>query len=131
MDILRRLQMQFRIRLMALRERQKREAHTRAWAIRDRQEEERRQRDEWARRCWERTCPDCGQQRLYEKQCCRLPASLPAIIRMIRLLGGINAVHGVSVTPKEWRDWGSGKDGARGCGPSSWDNTVRALEEDR
>ncbi len=52
----------------------------------------------------------------------------------LRLLAGVNP-HQPSyrpvrhaVSPPEWRDWNAGKSGNKACGPSFWENAVRAFE---
>lgn len=52
---------------------------------------------------------------------------------MIRRLAGTHvATQDVAKAKRdEWSNALAGKEGFRGCGPASWDNAIRALEEDR
>lgn len=89
----------------------------------------------WRDECSAKTCSGCGGKVLSfigPKGCARCNAkpSDSRLAEMIRNLAGI-CVSPAQSRKSEWDDWGSGKPGFQSCGPSSWDNSVRASEEDR
>jgi len=132
------LQDTFRSRLRLLREAQLREAAERATEA----------RLAWAHYLGEirrernavlaQACPDCGEFRepvssSGRRLCCSRQASVDALVRLLRRLAGIGRAPEVVTRrhTREWSDWNAGLAGARGCGPSSWDNAVRAWDEAR
>lgn len=125
---LRKLQMYFRYRLHAIRgihllkakanyDRAKRswQAHIRQW-------------EQWKKKCIDATCAGCGH---FIQSCnCDHPATPEVIATLLRRIAKIHPRKGVSaVVHNENRS--DGPVGYRVCGNASWDNTVRAAEENR
>lgn len=83
----------------------------------------------WRDQCLRLTCPYCGV-RAYEG-CCKDWMKYGRLQCLLRRMAGINprVSYGDRVTATEWADWNRGKDGGRACGPASWDNAVRAIED--
>jgi hypothetical protein len=93
-------------------------------------ERELEERRLWKEHCESLTCPHCGNRA--ERGCC-MAATLrfdeDAVIELRRMAGISTARH--PEQKNELIGWLQGKSGPRGCGVMSWDNAVRALDEDR
>lgn len=94
---------------------------------RDAWEEEIRRRNSWRYLCARGTCDDCG----FRPCRCDVRPTRRFIVDQMRKLAGIHPATGYGDIRHEWLAWSAGKEGPRKCGPSSWDNSVRAYEEDR
>lgn len=88
-------------------------------------EADRKLRREWL--AWKAYC-DLKEEQICQ---CEAPVGTAVLSRMIRRLAGINPRKRLKATRNEFSDALSGKSGSKGCGPASWDNAVRAIEEDR
>lgn len=82
----------------------------------------------WRDTCHESTCDGCDMHR--HRCICLLPATPSDIVEMLRHLAGINPTRRVA-RPIHDEDQFRGVPGPRSCGINSWDNAVRAHEEDR
>jgi hypothetical protein len=130
-------QLLFRIRLIRLKE----ELHAKRLAehaiMREAWLRDLRKQQAWADHCRERACPDCGGDLIYgsaQTPCrCASRATVKSLKKMLRQLVGLNGKRGIGrrgvLAGPEWADWNYGRPGPHLCGPGTWDNVVRALED--
>lgn len=85
-------------------------------------------------------CPDCDmpvrdiydcEKKMNVKTCsCTGPATDDVLVALLRRQAGIYGGSG-EIYVDDFKDALRGKAGPRACGINSWDNAVRAIEEDR
>ncbi len=90
--------------------------------------EEKRAHLDWKKKCKATTCEDCD---CHIEVCrCDCVPTIADLVKMIRTLAGISLGRTKS-KPIHDDEKSSGPIGYRACGVNSWDNSVRAWDEDR
>ncbi len=82
----------------------------------------------WEKKCHAVTCNGCG--RLHTHCGCDHKPKLDELVSMLRNLAGISPSQGAARHVHD-EDKLGGPPGFRSCGPNSWDNAVRAIDENR
>mgnify|MGYP003393649179 CR=1 FL=1 len=82
----------------------------------------------WRRECHQNTCKGCDRHR--SRCCCHQDITLEELTFIIRRIARINPIRGNPETVLDENKHG-GPVGYRVCGKDSWDNTVRAREENQ
>lgn len=81
---------------------------------------------QWRDACRRRACPDCGGRPCQ----CDGPPSDEILQSLLRRLAGLNPASGGWPGPGEWGGPRPvGATGPQKCGPATWDDVVRLMED--
>jgi len=131
-DVIKRVQANFHVRLFLLKQgidrKREKETEVKAKAAKNEWNAYIREIIVWQNTCNVNTCSGCDRHR--SRCCCGQDISLEELTFLIRRLAGINPVRGNPEIVLDENKSG-GPIGYRICGKNSWDNTIRAHEEDQ